>query len=70
MSYLIIYLIGMIVVPIMSAGIEKKYPGIFYIKTPGNRVDLSALGGIALMWPLALFFLFILTLKYWIEDEN
>ena len=68
MSYPLIYVIGLIIIPIITAIIEKKFPGILYIRNSKDKIELTALAVISLMWPLALFFLFILSLKYWIEN--
>ena len=66
MIYPLIYVIGLIIIPIITAIIEKKFPGILYIRDSKNEIELTALAVIS--WPLALFFLFILSLKYWIEN--
>lgn len=68
MIYSLIYVIGLIIIPIITAIIEKKFPGILYIRDSKDEIELTALAVISLMWPLALFFLFILSLKYWIEN--
>ena len=67
MNYPLIYVIGLVIIPIIAAIIEKKFPGIFYIRDSKDKIELTALAVISLMWPLALFFLFIFSLKYWIE---
>ena len=68
MIYPLIYVIGLIIIPIITAIIEKKFPGILYIRDSKDEIELTALAVISLMWPLALFFLFIFSLKYWIEN--
>ena len=68
MIYPLIYVIGLIIIPIITAIIEKKFPGILYIRDSKDEIELTALSVISLMWPLALFFLFIFSLKYWIEN--